>query len=266
MKISPSQITKYLDSPWEWIWSITKIKKRERDTFFTSGTVVHKVIEIYNKEWRRETDYERLIQEALKKDNVTDATEEELTKIREEIYFAVENYMSTNPEQHEWSESYMNVTINWHILNGYNDAIGYDYKTVSKFCDPNEKVRNWITKYYEYRVWALMYSLMCRELNIPLSKYVYKEILKSDWNIPENTTITKEKLVEITGIEFDWETKAQYIQKHRPRKQTVNDVVFIVDDEFIREARELFDDVTKRMQADLEAVKNYIESQTPKLS
>lgn len=258
MKVSPSQITKYLSSPWDWIWSITKINKREWDTFFTVGTVLHKVIEIYNKEWRRETNYDKLIEDAFKKDNVTDATEEEMQKIKEEIYFSVENYILSNPEQHPWSESYMNITINGHILNGYNDAIGYDYKSVSKFCDPEQTVRNWLTKYQEYRTGALMYSLLCKELDIPLEKYVYREILKADWYIPTNTTLTKEKLVEITGIEFDWEKKDEYITKYRPRKQTINDIIFIVDDKFIKEARELFDSVTSRMQADLDKVKEYI--------
>lgn len=266
MKLSPSQFTKFEDSKGSWIWYITWIDKRERDLFFTVWTVIHSLIEWYNKHGVRHLeDIDKLIQEDLEKNGISWLSDEEMDKIRSQVSFWIENYMFSNPERHEQPEQYFESEIAWHVIRWYVDSIWVDYKTVSWFCDPAEETRNGITTYRKYEIGAMIYAVLLHNNRIKIDKYKYIEILKADTAIKENTTYKVEQLVEIIqsqGVTDDLSklTKKELVNQYAPRKQGVRVVEFDITDEFLAEGREYIKTKSAEMVKTIENVNKLLYS------
>lgn len=242
--LSVSQILYYTEKPSKWLGYVSKIDPKQFEVYYAVWSVVDKIITNYNINWLWDTSIiDKLMSEEIWENFVLP---DDYIKAKNEIIFALDNYISSSPKRDEMPQAKLEAEIDWYKVTGYVDWLWIDYKVVSSFAKEDDKPFNsTINTYTKYRYWALIYSWLLLQNWIKVDKYFYKEILKKDCSIPENTTLTKEKLLEIIGNyqEEDKDLKkSDLIIKYRPKKDSINVIEFKVNDEFIKEAEKLVKD------------------------
>jgi len=253
-----------MEKPSKWLGYVSKIDPNERQTYFVVGSVSDRIITEYNMTWVWNVDsISDYIYEEIDDHFVTP---EEYEKMRDEVSFVIDNYMSTDPVRHENPQEYLINNLWDHQVHWYADAKGVDYKTVWSFAkiDDAPMFGNATNTYKKYKYGAMVYSLLQHLNGVKLEKYTYIEISKKNTYIPEKTTYTKEVLYDYIGrdrlTEEDMKLqKKDLIVKFRPRKDPVNIIEFEVNDKFIEDAKRFVLDNISLMQGTLATLQIYID-------
>lgn len=257
MKLSASSIQLLNNDKQKWWWKyLLKIKEDIDDPkYFLIGRSVHKGIEHFNKTG------EDWLKAAL------DFIKEEVSKIEDksilqecslQVQLAIDNYMSTDPEQHDNQEVYMETKYKDHYILWYIDAINnsqvIDYKAVSRFTEADTKLfGKKLTKIEEYTIQALIYVFLAESKWFEIDQVRFIEILKKDTTIKPTTTIKKDKLINMIKENYKLDdeptgTKPQLLEKYPLRWEAVKEIVFDVTEEFRKDIVKLLDESIEQIE------------------
>lgn len=236
MRISVSQIKAFMKSPSQWAGqNILGIKDVVKNDAFNIGKWFHHYVQTGNKEQA----YEML--------NGVEDVENSVIKLDNLIFNFNLMWIKTI-----WkNEVKFNANIFGIDFLGYldnvEDSLINEYKSTSSLSNKDDKpaMRQAVNSYEEYALQSWIY-MKCTGINTVR----LIEVLNQDTLVPENTTITKDKLIELCQ-DFNSDdsslTKKDIVAKYSPRRPSSQIIMFTMTDEFDSEMTAKYEPIIKEM-------------------